>query len=1044
MTVVAVVVAHRGERWLPGLRAALAAQRRPPDRVVAADTGGPEDASATLADWLGPDRTVALGPGTGFGAAVAAALALDAAQADWVWLLHDDCAPAPDALAALLAETHRDPTIGVAGPKVVGLGDRHLLLEVGVTIARSGRRETGLERREQDQGQHDGVRTVLAVGSAGMLVRRDVWDELGGFDPRLPLLRDDVDLGWRATLAGHRVVVATDAVVGHAEAVSRRRRPAHAAGGRPHRLDRQHAVYVLLANLPLLRTVPAAVRLAVAGLGRALGLLAGKRPGHATDELVALLAVLGRPDRLLAARRSRRSTRRLPARAALPLLAPRGAGLRHGMEGLSVFFGTRAGDALGGRHRAALGSAETGPTSEDAEDLPSSGAGALRRALLRPSVLLGAGLVLLTLVAVRGLLGSGSLMGGALLPAPESAASLWRTYLAAWHPVGLGSGTAAPPYLGALALAGNLLLGSAAHAVGLVLLAAVPAAGLTGYLALRRVTPSPPLRVWGAVTYALLPPTLGAVAAGRLGTALLAVLLPVLALVLRRALGTAGPRAWRATWTAVLVVSLIAAFVPVGYALVAVAALVVLGGRAARRRRTAGTAGPLPWVRVLALLTGPVLLLAPWFPALADRPGLLLLEAGRPGPGLSVGDLDGLDVLLLHPGGPGLPPLPVALGLVLAGLAALLRPDRRGAVLAAWGVAVSCLVAGLGLSRVDLTVPAVATPVAPWPGPLMLVAGAALVVAAVTGGTGARSRMAAASFGWRQPLAVLVVALAGLAPVVAGLWWAGDGAGGPLQRRDPRLLPAFVVAQGTHGARPRTLVLRTAGAGPLRYALLRADGPRTGDAELVPEPDPATGLDAAVADFASGRGGDAAGRLVPYGVRFVLMTRPADRALARVIDAVPGVDRVSGQGGAVLWSLRYRAARVRLLPPGAPVVRADGSPPPSRVVPAGQVGASARLPAGPASRLLTLADADDGGWRATYAGKRPAATRYDGWAQAFVTPGRPGTLHLTHDQGLRPVLLWSQLGLLLLVVVLALPQAGSPLEPDGGEDADLPDPVVAA
>ena len=213
----------------------------------------------------------------------------------------------------------------MAGPKVLGLGDRRLLLEVGVTIARSGRRDVGLERREHDQGQHDGVRPVLAVGTAGMLVRRDVWDELGGLDPRLPLLRDDVDLGWRANLAGHRVVVATDAVVHHAEAASHRRRPVHVAGGRLHRLDRQHALYVLLANLPLPRLLIAVPLLIVTTLLRALGLLAGKRPAHAADEALALLALLGRPDRLVRARRDRRRTRRVPARTALPLLAPRAA-----------------------------------------------------------------------------------------------------------------------------------------------------------------------------------------------------------------------------------------------------------------------------------------------------------------------------------------------------------------------------------------------------------------------------------------------------------------------------------------------------------------------------------------------------------------------------------------------------------------------------------------------------------------------------------------------------------------------------------------------
>ena len=46
------------------------------------------------------------------------------------------------------------------------------LLEVGVTISGTGRRETGLEPGEYDQGQHDEVRQVLAVNTAGMLVRR--------------------------------------------------------------------------------------------------------------------------------------------------------------------------------------------------------------------------------------------------------------------------------------------------------------------------------------------------------------------------------------------------------------------------------------------------------------------------------------------------------------------------------------------------------------------------------------------------------------------------------------------------------------------------------------------------------------------------------------------------------------------------------------------------------------------------------------------------------------------------------------------------------
>ena len=107
-------------------------------------------------------------------------------------------------------------------------------MEAGVTIDGAGRRITGIEPREVDQGQHDGDRDVLAVGSAGMLVRRDAWDQVGGFDPEMALFREDVDFCWRIHAAGHRVRVITDAVAYHLEATARNRRVASAAP-RPER-----------------------------------------------------------------------------------------------------------------------------------------------------------------------------------------------------------------------------------------------------------------------------------------------------------------------------------------------------------------------------------------------------------------------------------------------------------------------------------------------------------------------------------------------------------------------------------------------------------------------------------------------------------------------------------------------------------------------------------------------------------------------------------------------------------------------------------------
>lgn len=1044
--VTAVLVAHDGAAWLPRALAGLAAQTRAPDRVVAVDTGSQDASRELLAAALGAASVLDAPRTTGFGAAVSQALAHVAppegvGRPHWLWLLHDDLEPDPWALAHLLAEADGDRSIALAGPKLRGWYDRRLLLEVGVTIARSGRRETLLERREQDQGQHDGTRTVLAVSTAGLLVRSDVWAALGGLDPALPLLRDDVDLGWRATSAGHRVVCVTDAVAYHAEAaahgrrpidvgrVRRRRAPAHA-----YRLDRQHALRVLLLNLPWPRLPLAVVRLAFGTLLRAAGLLLGKSPGRALAELLALFSLLARPARLVSGRRDRSRTRRGPSRAALRLLAPRGSGGRHLLEAAQLLVGPLLGigppAAAGGAHRAV----ETGPAAPESEELPVAG-GLARRAVTRPGLLLGVGLTVLTLLAGRHLLGDGRLVGGALLPAPDSAGDLWRTYTESWHPVGLGSDTDAPPYLAVVAGLGSVLLGDASRAVDLLVLGAVPLAALSGYLGVRRVVGSLPLRIWAATGYCLLPPVVGAVAAGRLGTAVVAVLLPLAALAGARVVGATGPSRVgdrpdrsRAAWAAGLLLAVMTAFAPATY-LLALPLLAVAAVAASRGRDLA---------RLLVVAVVPPVLLLPWLPAVVADPSLLLLEAGLPGPDLADERLAPASVLLLHPGGPGMSPLVLTAGVLLAGLAALLRRDRRGLVLAGWAAALVGLAGALVQSRLTATVPALPTAVPAWPGPAVLVAGAGLLLAATVGAENARSRLATRDFGWRQPVALAVAVVAGLAPVLAAGWWVGTGAGDPVRRRDSVLLPAFVAAEAVRPARPRTLSLRRDGSHRLTYALLGAHGPRLGDAETASRSPAATGLDRAVADLASGRGGDAAAALLPYGVRFVLMTVPtgdgtdaAALPLARDIDADPGLLRVSAPEGLLVWRVGYPSGRVRVLDRHEPVTTSG------TVVPAGPVGATAEIGGGRSGRLLTVADRRGGGWRATLDGRRLPATRYDGWAQAFRLPAEGGTLVLRHDAGLRPALLWIQAAALLLVLILLLPSVRA------DADADDPDPGAA-
>ena len=329
MKITALLVAHNGARWLPKVLDGIDSGPVRPDRVVAVDTGS-TDASAEIIEKALGSRPLELPETSSYAAALRAGLeAAGPGQPDeWIWLLHDDSNPAPDCLAVLKQAAEDAPDrIAVLGPKLREWPSLKRLLEVGVTLTGTGQRETWLERGEYDQGQHDEVHEVLAVNTAGMLVRRDVLEKVG-FDESLPLFGNDIDFGWRLAQAGYATQVVPDAVMFHVEAATRGLRDSGLAE-HPRRERREAAIYTLLVNSPSRSVAWRSVRLILGGLLRALGLLLVRAPGRGTRRggRAGRRLRQARPDPGCAswtARAGRRARRdQAPAGAVLAALPPR-------------------------------------------------------------------------------------------------------------------------------------------------------------------------------------------------------------------------------------------------------------------------------------------------------------------------------------------------------------------------------------------------------------------------------------------------------------------------------------------------------------------------------------------------------------------------------------------------------------------------------------------------------------------------------------------------------------------------------------------------
>ncbi|WP_161962419.1 glycosyltransferase family 2 protein [Nocardioides speluncae] len=913
MTVTVLLVSHDGARWLPAVLKGLQEQRLPPNHIVAVDTGSRDESPELLAAAIGEHNVVRLDNSTSFPAAVRRGLAV-APDSEWIWILHDDSNPDPGALEALIAVAELDPDTDILGPKLREWPSLRRLLEQGVTMSPTGRRETGLERGEYDQGQHNEIKPVLAVNTAGMLVRRAVLEKLGGFDVRLPMFGNDIDFGWRAARAGHQTMIVPDAIVFHAEAAHSGNRRTPLTNHR-HYAERNAALYTVLANVEKRELPWRAIRLFFGSLLRAFGFVLSRSPGQAFDELAALGHTYSRFGTILAGRRARARVHGPNPVDVMPLLSPWWLPYRHGLDfvGDIAAAATNQAQDVAERRRAARQEAAAPAPSrstgrrvadariggDDDEDAPVD-TGFVARLFTNPIALVMIGFIAISLWACRAAFG-GDLSGGALSPVPDGAGDLWKLYGESWHPLGPGTDVPAPAYLLPMALLSTLLFGKTGAALTVVLAFAVPVATWGAWRLLRVfghvMDPAGSSRwvlAWGSMTYGLVPLVSGAWGQGRLGTVVAAALLPWL---LHAALTFADPaadRRWRAAWRTGLLLAVITAFAPVAWVvtLLVVLALVGVGWFVAPGvARDKSVWGPM----LTAVWVVPLLLL-PWFvPMLIGGHGAaLLMESGRQ-PSATP---DSFDLLT---GRLGEPSAPWRLGALLGvgALLALVRRASRIPVVVTWLVAAVAAAVALLLSLITLDLAGVSSK--PGLAFLVVVLAACAVVAvclAATPAPWARSRPA-----WQRLIGGVAVVAASVVPL-GGLAWLIAGPDDLLVHDADADVPAYMAQSAEVGDARGVLVVRGSVEDGLTYTIRRGDGITLGDDEILALTDENPALTAHIRELVSAPSQKSVAAMTAEGIEYVVLPAPADGRVAATLDAAAGVTQASAdEPGTRAWKL---------------------------------------------------------------------------------------------------------------------------------------------
>ncbi|MFV0428676.1 MAG: glycosyltransferase [Arachnia sp.] len=867
--VLAVMVVHNAAQWLPRQLVSLARLDPRPGRLVAVDVASGDESRAQLTQAATEgviDAVVHLGQADSFAEAVVAGIGR--AQPGWLWLLHDDSAPVPTALADLLrgaGKTQADVLIpALLQPPRRNYPDT--IAEAGETITRNGHRVRLVEPGDIDQG-HLASTAVLGGSTAGMLIRRETWQALDGLSPEVPLHRDGLDFCWRANAAGYSVRTWPEARLVHREASRFGER--EGSLGSYHEVDRLAALRVVGAR------GRGPVGLIARSWLRAFGFLVAKSPSTAAAELRAArrFAATGKVTAALRARLG-------PPDDGLDHLRPRrGWPVRHALD--------RLGAGIADRYREATG---TEPSLDEltGDDFADAGTRARRRVPVAELVVL---LLLVAGVAAGRTLAGGVPVGGGLLPAPADLASAWAAVVTPLP----GTSGANAPWLAFAALGSVLSFGQPMWLSVAVLCLGPAAAGLAALTLLRRLDVSPALAAMGAGTWGGGVILLGAVTAGDGSAVVLAGTLPLLirALVQVAESDAVGAERLRAPVKAGFWLLLATLAWPAMF-LLALLVCVILGVRRVIQWWDLG------WMFALALA-----FIAPWLPTLWRWPGRVLTGADPLAwPDYSPASV-GLFAGRILPSG-----LPLWANLAffgVLGLAALLgiiaMANQRHRLLALAVIAVPLL---LGFISSRLVVAVLGGQARPLQSGWALLVIAGLLAPVVLLGRARR---------------VAVVVLAVTAALAAGVW-AVVGFAGPVEPTASRV-PGYVTDVVNSPRATRVLLIQRHEDG-LVWNVVDRSQPSWGTGERQVVGDFADDYASLVQSLSGEAPDDLAARLAELGTSHVYLEGFTADQLAAIGNAA-GLTSATAGDDAVVWTVVGVVSRYRIQDGSEPGYIADGT-----------------------------------------------------------------------------------------------------------------------
>lgn len=206
-----------GRHLLPRCLDALSRQTFDDFTITVVDNGSTDGSVTWLREHAPSVRVIANTANRGFAAAVNQGIRTG--EGEYVATLNNDAEPEPGWLEALVAAAESDDRVGMCASKMLFADRPHLINSAGICLDWAGI-AWDCRGGELDQPSEERLTEIFGPCAGAALYRRKMLDEVGLFDEDFFAYLEDVDLAWRARLAGWIALYVPTARVYHAHSAT--------------------------------------------------------------------------------------------------------------------------------------------------------------------------------------------------------------------------------------------------------------------------------------------------------------------------------------------------------------------------------------------------------------------------------------------------------------------------------------------------------------------------------------------------------------------------------------------------------------------------------------------------------------------------------------------------------------------------------------------------------------------------------------------------------------------------------------------------------